>query len=66
MQRYQAANDKNGLEAARNSFQSVAQAGGAHAADARRYLGEINSKLTALKQEIAPPPQQPAAKVEAL
>jgi hypothetical protein len=65
VQRYQAASDKNGLEAARNSLQSVAQGGGPHAGDARRYLGEINSKLAALKQEVAPPPQQPAVKVEA-
>jgi len=65
VQRYQAASDKNGLEVARNSLQSVAQAGGPHAGDARRYLGEINSKLAALKQDVAPPAQQPAAKVEA-
>jgi hypothetical protein len=64
VQRYQGANDKNGLEAARNSFQSMAQGGGAHAAEARRYLGEINSKLAALKQEAALPPPQSAAKVE--
>ena len=64
VQKYQAANDKSGLEAARNGFQSVAQDGGSHAGDARRYLSEINSKLAAMKQEIAPPPQQPATKVE--
>jgi eukaryotic-like serine/threonine-protein kinase len=64
VQRYQAANDKNGLEAARNSFQSVVQGGGSHAGDARRYLGEINSKLAAMKPEATPLPQQPATKVE--
>jgi hypothetical protein len=42
----------------------MAQGGGAHAAEARRYLGEINSKLAALKQEAALPPPQSAAKVE--
>lgn len=64
VQRYQSANDKNSLEAARNSFQSVAQEGGPHAGDARHYLGEINSKLAALKPETPPPPQQPATKAE--
>ena len=64
VQRYQAANDKNGLESARNSFQSVVQGGGPHAGDARRYLGEINSKLAAMKPEVTPLPQQPATKVE--
>jgi serine/threonine protein kinase len=64
VQRYQSANDKNALESARNSFQSVAQGGGSHAADARRYVGEINSKLAAIKQETTPPPPQPAAKVD--
>jgi eukaryotic-like serine/threonine-protein kinase len=65
VQRYQAANDKNTLEAARSSFQSMAQGGGSHAGDARRYLGEISSKLAAMKQETAPTVQQPTAKVEA-
>jgi hypothetical protein len=64
VQRYQAANDKDGLEAARNSFQSVVQGGGPRAGDARRYLGEINSKLAAMKSEATPLPQQPATKVE--
>ena len=64
VQRYQAANDKNALEAARNSFQSIAQGGGSHAGDARHYLSEINSRLAAMKQESAPPPAQPATKVE--
>jgi hypothetical protein len=64
VQRYQSAGDKNSLEAARNSFQPVAQGGGPHAGDARHYLGEINSKLAAMKQEVPPPAQQPATKVE--
>jgi serine/threonine protein kinase len=64
VQRYQAANDKDGLEAARNSFQSVVQGGGPRAGDARRYLGEINSKLAAMKSEATPLPQQPAPKME--
>jgi hypothetical protein len=64
VQRYQAASDKNALEAARSSFQSVAQGGGSHAGDARRYLTEINSKLAAMKQQETPPVQQPAPKVE--
>jgi hypothetical protein len=64
VQRYQSASDKNGLEAARNSFQALAQGTGSHAADARRYIGEINSKLAAMKQEVPPPPTPPAAKVE--
>jgi hypothetical protein len=64
VQRYQSASDKNGLEAARNSFQSVAQGSGSHAADARRYIGEINSKLAAMKPDVPPPPPQAAAKVD--
>ena len=64
VQRYQSAGDKNSLEAARNSFQSVAQGGGSHAGDARHYLGEINSKLAAMKQEVPPPAPPPPAKVE--
>ena len=42
----------------------MAQGGGSHAGDARRYLGEINSKLAAIKQQETPPVQQPAPKVE--
>ncbi|MGA9797672.1 MAG: protein kinase [Terriglobales bacterium] len=64
VQRYQSANDRNALESARNSFQSVAQGGGSHAGDARRYVGEINAKLAAIRQETTPPPPQPAAKVD--
>jgi hypothetical protein len=63
VQKYQAASDKNSLEAARNSFQSVAQAGGSHAADARRYVSEINTKLASLNQQTTPS-LQPAPKVE--
>ncbi len=64
VQRYQAASDKNALEAVRNSFQSVAQGGGSHAGDARHYLGEINAKLAAMKPETPPPAPQPSAKVD--
>jgi eukaryotic-like serine/threonine-protein kinase len=63
VQKYQGASDKNSLEAARNSFQSVAQAGGTHAADARRYVSEINAKLASLNQETTPP-LQPVPKVQ--
>jgi hypothetical protein len=58
LQKYQqaaSASDKAGLEAARSSLQPIAQGGGSRAADARRYLGELNSKLAALTQEVAPP-----------
>jgi eukaryotic-like serine/threonine-protein kinase len=54
--RYQqasSANDKNGLDAARTAFQSVGQAGGPHAAEAQKYVDDINTKLAALN---APPP----------
>jgi len=54
--RYQQAastNDKIGLEAARNGFQSIAKAGGPHASDAQRFVDEIGAKLAALNQ---PPP----------
>jgi hypothetical protein len=42
-----AANDKNGVEAARASFLSIAQGGGSHANDANTYLSEIKSRLSA-------------------
>jgi serine/threonine-protein kinase len=42
-----AANDKNGVEAARTSFLSIVQGGGSHANDASAYLSEINSRLAA-------------------
>ncbi len=54
--RYQqasSANDKTGLDAARTAFQSVGQAGGPHAAEAQKYVDDINTKLAALN---APPP----------
>jgi hypothetical protein len=63
--RYQqaaAANDKSGLEAARNGLQPIAQAGGAHAGEAQKYLDDINTKLAALN---APPPVAPPVKTEA-
>jgi hypothetical protein len=62
--RYQqasSANDKTGLDAARTAFQSVGQAGGPHAAEAQKYVDDINTKLAALSQ---PPPTPPAAPVK--
>jgi serine/threonine protein kinase len=50
------ANDQRGLEAARDALQSVAQGGGPRAADARADLSEVNAKLAALSQPVAPPP----------
>jgi hypothetical protein len=47
------ANDKSGLDAARTAFQSIGQAGGPHAAEAQKYVEDINAKLAALN---APPP----------
>lgn len=57
-----AANDKNGLSAARSDFQSIAQNGGAHASSAQQYIGEINRKLDALNAP--PPPPTPVAPKE--
>jgi eukaryotic-like serine/threonine-protein kinase len=54
-----AANDKNGVDAARASFLLIAQGGGSHANDASKYLSEINSRATA--PPVAPPPP-PVAK----
>jgi hypothetical protein len=48
-----AADDKNGVEAARASFLSIAQGGGSHANDASTYLSEIKSRVT-------PPPSAKA------
>jgi eukaryotic-like serine/threonine-protein kinase len=62
LQKYQqaaVANDKGGLETARNSLQSIAQEEGSHAGDARKYVAEINSRLTALNQEFVPPKTTP-------
>jgi serine/threonine-protein kinase len=62
LQKYQqaaAANDKGGLEAARNNLQSIAQEGGSHAGDALKYVGDINTKLAALNQEATPPKTTP-------
>lgn len=58
-----AANDKKGLETARTSFQTIVQGNGAHAADARAYLSQIDGKLSDLNQP--PPavkPEAPSAK----
>ena len=56
LQQYQQSNDKKGLEAARSSFQPIAQGDGAHAAEARKYLNDIDTKIAALNQPVAPPP----------
>jgi serine/threonine-protein kinase len=52
-----ASNDKSGLEEARNSFQSIAQQGDSHAADAQKYSHDIDKRLVALNQ---PPPNTAA------
>jgi hypothetical protein len=56
LQQYQQSNDKKGLEGARSSFQPIAQGDGAHAAEARKYLNDIDTKIAALNQPVAPPP----------
>ncbi len=61
LQRYQQAansNDKNALSAARSEFQSISRGGRAHADEAQKYVGEIDSKLAVLN---APPPAPPPA-----
>ncbi len=57
-----AANDKNGIEAARASFLLIAQGGGSHANDARKYISEINERVTTAP--VAAPPPPPVAKQE--
>lgn len=59
VQKYQQAindNDKNGLIAARNEFQAVAQGGGPHADEAQKYRADVDNKLAALNQPPAAPP----------
>jgi serine/threonine protein kinase len=56
------ANDKNGLSAVRNDFQSIVQNGGGHASSAQQYIGEINKKLEAMNAP--PPPPTPVAPKE--
>jgi len=56
-------NDKSALEAARNSFQSIAQQGGSHAPEAQKYSRDIDKRLVALNQpppNTAPQPAPPA------
>jgi len=63
VQRYQqaaSAADKNGLAAARTSFQSIVQGGGPHANDAQKYLTELDSKVAALNQPSAAAVKPPA------
>jgi ketosteroid isomerase-like protein len=59
LQQYQQATDKRSLEAARDTLQSIAQAGGSHAADARKYVDDINKKIAALNPPPPPPPVKP-------
>ena len=57
-------NDKNGLEAARTAFQSIAKGGGVHASEAQRFVDEIGTKLAALNQPapaVAPVPPPPVS-----
>ena len=62
VQRYQlaaSANDKNGLTAARNDFESVIQSGGPHAEEAQKHLLDVNNKLAALNQPVVPESKPP-------
>ncbi len=57
-------NDKNGLEAARTAFQSIAKGGGVHASEAQRFVDEIGTKLATLNQPapaVAPVPPPPVS-----
>jgi hypothetical protein len=56
LQEYHQSNDKKGLEAARSSFQPIAQGDGSHAAEARRYLNDINARIADLSQPVTPSP----------
>jgi secreted Zn-dependent insulinase-like peptidase len=56
LQQYQQANDKKSMEGARDTLQSIAQAGGSHAADARKYVEDINKRIAALNPPPPPPP----------
>ena len=64
----QATNDKSGIDAARDSFMWIAQNGGPHATEARKYVSEINERNTT--SQLAPPPSpvanQKAPSTEAL
>jgi serine/threonine protein kinase len=63
VQKYQQAvndTDKTALTAASGALQPFAQ-GGPHAAEAQKYLNEINVKLAAMNKPVTPPPAaQPA------
>ncbi len=56
-----AANDKSGIDAARDSFKGIAQSGGPHASEAGKYLSDINERNTT--SQLTPPPP-PVAKQE--
>jgi serine/threonine protein kinase/ketosteroid isomerase-like protein len=51
-QQAQSASDKNALAGIRSDFQSIAQRGGPHAEEARKYTSDISAKLDVLN---APP-----------
>ena len=55
LQQYQHASDKRSLEAARESFQLIAQSGGTHAGEARMALEDVDKRIAALN----PLPQLP-------
>jgi serine/threonine protein kinase len=60
----QGAQDQNGLTAARNSFQKIADNDPSHAEGARRFLSEIDNKLAELNkpaQPLLPSPAEIAA-----
>jgi hypothetical protein len=50
-----AANDEDGVDAARASFLLIAQGGGSHANDASKYLTEINSTVMVPPVRKSPP-----------
>jgi ketosteroid isomerase-like protein len=57
-----AANDKSGIDAARDSFMWIAKGGGPHADEAHKKVSEINERNTTAQLAPALPP--PAAKQE--
>jgi ketosteroid isomerase-like protein len=52
----QAANDKSGIDAARDNFIWIAKGAGPHADEARKYVSEINEKYTTSQPAPPPPP----------
>jgi ketosteroid isomerase-like protein len=62
LQQYQQATDKKSLESVRDTLQSIAQVGGSHAAEARKYVEDINKKIAALNPPPPPPPAKPSTR----